>query len=202
MSVELVPVKCRSMKEKFDLFHTIVRSIKENGLQVSDGDILAISSKFVSFSQGSIVSLKSVKPSARALQIAEKLNMDAQLAELVLRESDFVFSGVPGFILSVREGVIAPNAGIDRSNVMHGYAILHPREPFRVAETLRREFLAYLGRKVGVVITDSRLMPSRIGTIGIAVAVAGFEPVQDLRGSKDLFGNTLRFTLKATADSV
>ncbi|MGH9878601.1 MAG: coenzyme F420-0:L-glutamate ligase, partial [Nitrososphaerales archaeon] len=75
-------------------------------------------------------------------------------------------------------------------------------EPFKVAEILRREFLSHAGKKVGIVITDSRLMPTRIGTIGIAIAVAGFEPVQDLRGTKDLFGNTLRVTLKATADSI
>src|SRR5574341_1193621 len=137
------------------------------------------------------------KPSRKSAEIAQKYNMDSRLAELVLRESYFMFSCVPGFILAVKDGVIAPNAGIDRSNVQHGYAILHPREPFKVAEILRHEFLRHAGKKVGIVITDSRLMPTRIGTIGIAIAVAGFEPVQDLRGTKDLFGNTLRVTLKA-----
>lgn len=202
MNVALIPVKIRPMKDRFDLFDTIIQHIEENKQHVSDGNIIVVSSKFVSMSQGSIVALNKIKPSKKALHIAEKLNMDARLAELVLRESDFIFSGVPGFILAVKDGVIAPNAGIDRSNVQHGYAILHPREPFKAAEELRRKFLAHLGKKVGIVITDSRLMPTRIGTIGIAVAVAGFEPVQDLRGSKDLFGNTLRVTLKATADSI
>lgn len=202
VNVELIPIKVKPMKDRFDLFDTIIQHIEENKQHVSNSDIVVVSSKFVSMSQGSLVALNKVKPSKKASMIAEKLNMDARLAELVLRESDFIFSGVPGFILAVKDGVIAPNAGIDRSNVQHGYAILHPREPFKVAEVLRRKFLARLGKKVGIVITDSRLMPTRIGTIGIAVAVAGFEPVQDLRGSKDLFGNTLRVTLKATADSI
>jgi len=202
VSVELIPIKVKPMKDRFDLFQTIVQHIEENKQNLSDGDIVVVSSKFVSMSQGSLVALNKIKPSKRASEIAEKLNMDARLAELVLRESDFMFSGVPGFILAVKDGVIAPNAGIDRSNVQHGYAILHPREPFKVAEMLRRKFLAYLGKKVGIVITDSRLMPTRIGTIGITIAASGFEPVQDLRGSKDLFGNTLRVTLKATADSI
>lgn len=202
MSVQLIPVKVKPMRDRFDLFRTIIRHIEESQKQVQDGDILAISGKFVSVSEGSIVSLEKVKPSERASRIAEELSMDARLAELVLRESDFMFGGVPGFILAVKDGVIAPNAGIDRSNVQHGYAILHPRDPFKVAETLRRKFLAYLGKKVGVVITDSRLMPARVGTIGIAIAAAGFEPVEDLRGTKDLFGNTLRVTLKATADGI
>ncbi|MGH9923331.1 MAG: coenzyme F420-0:L-glutamate ligase [Nitrososphaerales archaeon] len=202
MNVELIPVKVKPMSDKFDLFQTILQNIEENKQQVSDGDIVVVSSKFVSMSQGSLVELDKVEPSKQATEIAQKFNMDSRLAELVLRESDFMFSGVPGFILAVKDGVIAPNAGIDRSNVQHGYAILHPREPFKVAELLRREFLSHAGKKVGIVITDSRLMPTRIGTIGIAIAVAGFEPVQDLRGTKDLFGNTLRVTLKATADSI
>lgn len=202
VNVELIPVKVNPMKDKFDLFQTILQNIEENKQHVSDGDIVVVSSKFVSMSQGSLVELGKIKPTKQASEIAEKLSMDARLAELVIRESDFMFSGVPGFILAVKDGVIAPNAGIDRSNVQHGYAILHPREPFKVAEILRREFLSHVGKKVGIVITDSRLMPTRIGTIGIAIAVAGFEPVQDLRGTKDLFGNTLRVTLKATADSI
>ena len=202
MNVELIPIKVKPMRDSFDLFQTIMQNIEESKQHLSDGDIVVISSKFVSMSQGSLVALDKIKPSKQASEIAEKLSMDARLAELVLRESDFMFSGVPGFILAVKDGVIAPNAGIDRSNVQHGYAILHPREPFKVAEILRRKFLSYLGKKVGVVITDSRLMPTRIGTIGITIAAAGFEPVQDLRGRKDLFGNTLRVTLKATADSI
>jgi len=202
VNVELISIKVKPMKDRFDLFKTIVQHIEENKQYVSDGDIIVVSSKFVSMSQGSLVALNEIKPSKKASKIAERLNMDARLAELVLRESDFMFNGVPGFILAVKDGVIAPNAGIDRSNVQHGYAILHPREPFKVAEILKRKFLVHLGKKVGIVITDSRLMPTRIGTIGIAIAASGFEPVQDLRGSKDLFGNTLRVTLKATADSM
>lgn len=202
VTVQLIPVKIGLMNSRFDLFQTIAQNIEMNGQKANDGDIIIVSSKFVSMSQGSVVELEKVKPSRKAVEMAAKLSMNEKLTELVLRESDFVFSGVPGFILAVKDGVIAPNAGIDRSNVQRGHAILHPREPFKVAEVLRRKFLAYGGKKVGIVITDSRLMPTRTGTIGVAVAVAGFEPVDDLRGSKDLFGNTLRVTLKATADSI
>lgn len=200
--MELIPVKVKPMEGKFDLFETIVQHIKKNKQHVSDGDIVVISSKFVAMSQGCVVELDKVKPSKKALQIAEKFSMDARLAELVLRESDFMFGGVQGFVLAVKDGVIAPNAGIDRSNVQHGYAILHPKKPFKVADALRQKFLDHLGKKIGIVITDSRLMPTRVGTIGIAIAVSGFEPVEDMRGHSDLFGNTLRVTLKATADGI
>ena len=202
MHTELIPIKTDVKKNVFDLFETIVQSIKQSGDQICDNDIIVISSKFVAVSQGSVVKLSSVIPSESAVRMAEKFTMDPRVVEIVLQESDSILNGIEGFILAVKDGVIAPNAGIDRSNVQQGYVILHPRDPFNIARTLRRKFFVNLGKHVGIVLSDSRLMPMRIGTIGIAVAVAGFEPTQDLRGKEDLFGNILRVTLKATADSI
>jgi coenzyme F420-0:L-glutamate ligase/coenzyme F420-1:gamma-L-glutamate ligase len=128
--------------------------------------------------------------------------MNAKLVELVIRESDYIFKGIPGFLLAIRDGIIAPNAGIDKSNVSSGFVILYPRQAFKTAENLRRKFLLNLGIKVMVIIADSRLMPTRIGTTGIAISCAGFEPVEDQRGKIDLFGNILKVTLKAVADSL
>ena len=45
-------------------------------------------------------------------------------------------------------------------------------------------------------------MPARAGTVGIAIACAGLEPIQDMRGQKDLDGNPLKVTMKATADNM
>jgi coenzyme F420-0:L-glutamate ligase len=105
-------------------------------------------------------------------------------------------------LLAVKNGMMAPNAGIDKSNAPPGFVILYPAEPFNSAERLRRKFLVNLGIKIGVVIADSRLMPTRIGTIGVAIASAGIEPVEDQRGKRDLFGNILKVTFKAVADSL
>lgn len=202
MHTELIPIKTEMKNDKFDLFETIVQSIERTGEKICEDDIIAISSKFVAMSQGAVVELNAVKPSERAQEIAEKFNMDPRLTELVLKESDYIFNGIEGFILAVKEGVIAPNAGIDKSNIREGYVILHPREPFKIARDLREKFLGKTGKRIAIVIIDSRLMPTRIGTVGVAVAAAGFEPVEDLRGTKDLFGNILRVTRKATADSI
>jgi coenzyme F420-0:L-glutamate ligase len=128
--------------------------------------------------------------------------MNAKLVELVIRESDYILEGIPGFLLAIKEGIIAPNAGIDKSNIPSGFVILYPRQPFKTAENLRQKFLLHLEVKVMVIIADSRLMPTRIGTTGIAIACAGFEPVEDERGKIDLFGNVLKVTLKAVADSL
>jgi coenzyme F420-0:L-glutamate ligase len=146
--------------------------------------------------------LNKIKVSKKAENLAFEYHMDAKIAELTLRESDYIYKGIPGFLLAVKDGMMAPNAGIDKSNVPSGFVILYPREPFKSAENLRLKFLVNLGIKVGVVIADSRLMPTRIGTTGVAIAIAGFEPVEDQRGKKDLFGNVMRVTFRAVADSL
>ena len=153
-------------------------------------------------SEGSVMNLDKVKVGRKAKSLASEYHMSAKLAELTLREADYIYKGVPGFLLAVKNGVMAPNAGIDKSNVPQGFVVLYPSEPFKSAENLRRRFLVNLGIKVGVVIADSRLMPTRIGTIGVALASAGFEPVEDQRGKRDLFGNILKVTLKAVSDSI
>jgi coenzyme F420-0:L-glutamate ligase / coenzyme F420-1:gamma-L-glutamate ligase len=194
--VEILPISVKTQRRKFHLFE------KLRGFAYRNNDVVVISSKFVSMSEGSIVKLSGVKVTKRANDLAIQNHMDARLAELVLRESDCILGGVPGFLLAIRDGMIAPNAGIDKSNVPKGYAILYPRSPFDTAEILRLKFLVELGLRVGIVIADSRLMPTRIGTTGVAIGCAGFEPVDDQRGKRDLFGNILRVTLKATADSI
>ena len=196
MVVEVLPISIKTQRSRFDLFES---------LQIFDykcSDVVVISSKFVSMSEGSVIKLSKVKVRKKAKELATKNYMDAKLAELVLRESEYVMGGVPGFLLAIRDGMIAPNAGIDKSNVPRGYAILYPRDPFETAEKLKLKFLAELGIRVGIVIADSRLMPTRIGTTGVAIACSGFEPVEDLRGRRDLFGNVLRVTFKAVADAL
>jgi coenzyme F420-0:L-glutamate ligase len=198
MEIEILPISVTVKKSKFDLFESLILS----GLKFHENDIVVLSSKYVSMSEGSVVNLNKIKPSKTARDLAFKYHISPKLAELTFRESDYIYKGVPGFLLAIKDGVMAPNAGIDKSNVPLGYAILYPRAPFKSAEKLRNKFLVNLGIKVGIVIADSRLMPMRIGTIGISIASAGFEPVEDKRGKKDLFGNVLKVTFIAVADSL
>jgi coenzyme F420-0:L-glutamate ligase len=196
--MEILPISITVKKGKFDLFESLILS----GLKFYENDIVVLSSKYVSMSEGAIVNLTKIKASKTARDLALKYHMSPNLAELTLRESDYIYKGVPGFLLAIKDGMMAPNAGIDRSNVPLGSAILYPLAPFKSAEKLRRKFIVNLGIRVGIVIADSRLMPTRIGTIGIAIASAGFEPVEDKRGKKDLFGNVLKVTFTAVADSL
>jgi coenzyme F420-0:L-glutamate ligase / coenzyme F420-1:gamma-L-glutamate ligase len=181
---------------RFDLFAVLRK------FAYKDNDIIVVSSKFMAMSEGALVKLASVKPGARAKRLAKKWEMDAKLAELVLQEADYIVKGVPGFLLAIRKGMIAPNAGIDKSNAPTGHVILYPRNAFESADNLRRRFKAELNLRVGIVVSDSRLMPTRRGTTGVAIACSGFEPVEDLRGKKDLFDHVLRVTMKAAADGI
>lgn len=126
--------------------------------------------------------------------------MDEKIAQISLQESDYLVSGIPGFLLTINDGMIAPNSGIDKSNCPPGKIVLYPKDSFKSAKQLRKKFSKKFGIKIGIVISDSRLMPTRIGCTGIAVGVSGFDPVDDERGKRDLFGKKLRVTFKATAD--
>jgi len=202
LKIELMAIKVRRQQPSFDIATTILDAVRKNRQKVKTGDILIISSKFVSMSENRIVDLAKVRVKKEGKELADSLGMDPSLAQLVVDEADTVFSGVEGFALAIKNGVVAPNAGIDRSNVFHGYAILYPKNPYLSAEKIRKKVLEKTGRKIGVVLSDSRLMPTRIGTTGIALAIAGFEPVKDERGRKDLFGNVLRVTQRALADDL
>jgi len=194
--MEIFPIKIPKKDEGFDLFRTIV----ESKFQFLADDILVISSKFVSMSERSLIDLKNVKVSKRARALALKFKMDERIAQVTLQESDYVVSGIPGFLLTINDGMIAPNAGIDKSNCPQGKIVLYPKDSFKTANELRKKFLKKHGIKIGIVISDSRLMPTRIGCTGIAIGVSGFDPVDDERGKTDLYGKKLKVTFKATAD--
>lgn len=192
--MEIFTLRVPAKKGKFDLFEALKSDFR-------DGDILVVSSKFVAMSEGRVVKLDLVVPTAEAKRLAKKYRMDERLAQLVIDESDEIVGGISGFALAMRKGMIAPNAGIDKSNVPKGSVILYPKDPFASAEALRKRFLEN-GVKVGIVLADSRLMPTRRGTTGVAIACAGFEPIEDERGKKDLFGNKLRVTFRGVADGL
>jgi coenzyme F420-0:L-glutamate ligase len=113
-----------------------------------------------------------------------------------------VVGGVKGALLTVKNGDAVANAGIDRKNAPEGAVVLWPRKPDLSASSIRRSIQRRSGNNVGVVIVDSRVSPLRLGTTGFAIGSAGFEPVEDLRGTSDLFGRRIEITLRAIADGI
>jgi len=145
-----------------------------------------IASKVLAYSQGRLVPVAS-EGAFRELVKSE--------ADEVLEEGDMV--------LTLKNRILIPNAGIDRSNVPEGQAVLWPDNPFGSAENIRHELMQKFDlAELGVVISDSHCQPLRMGTSGIAIGWAGFEGVRDERGSKDLYGRKMLYTKVAVADNL
>lgn len=197
--ITLSPIKTERRSEPFNLPDLVDGLI---GTKLRNGDVLVVSSKFVAISEGRVLSLSSVVPTAYAEELSSKYNMPSRLCELIIRESDEVLGGVIGFILASKDGLLSPNAGIDRSNIESGRVVLYPRSSLESASALVDAMEFRHGVRIGVVVSDSRLMPTRRGTTGVALAASGLEAVLDLRGKEDLFGNILRVTSQAIADDL
>ncbi|NDJ61942.1 MAG: cytidine deaminase [Chloroflexi bacterium] len=197
-----IPVAAPVYHDSFDLHATLLDALHAAAVTLQDGDVLAVSSKYAAISAGRVVRLADVQVSDAAQQLAERYAMNPVMAQLVLSEADHVFGGIPGFLLTFKDGILSPNAGIDRSNIPNGYAVLFPVDPYGVAVAIRSLVRARLGVDVGVILTDSWLMPGRLGTTGVALATAGFQPVQDERGKADLFGNPMQVTQRGLADTI
>ncbi len=204
------PVEAPVKDRAFDLCAAIVESLAAANETLQDGDVLAVSSKYAAIAEGRVVSMDEVRVSAEAEAIAERYMMNPTMVELVLQEADHVFGGIihdfrgtkVGFLLTHKDGIISPNAGLDRSNIPNGQVVLFPADPYGLAAEIRREMRDRLGVNVGVILTDSWLMPGRLGTTGVALATAGFDPVQDERGKIDLFGNPMQVTQRGIADTI
>lgn len=202
MSLTVLPVKSTLKKEQFDLFESLVTDLENSGISPLNGDVIVISSKYVANSQGRVLEYNKVVPSIDAEKIGKRFRMKPNMAEIILRESDVIFGGIPGFVITSSDNIMAPNAGIDKSNTKSGTVVLYPNEPYVTAEHLRRKFLLKNNVHLGIIIADSRLMPGRVGTVGVAISCAGIEPTVDLRGEKDLHGNSLKVTFQAVADDL
>lgn len=157
---------------------------------LSDGDIVVVTSKIVSISEGTVV----------------KNDGSVDKHDLIRREADSFLdaplSQTYGVTITIKDNKLVANAGIDESNG-NGYFILWPREPFISASKIWN----YLRDKhrvqnLGVVITDSHIMPLQWGTRGRTIAWCGIEPLKNYIGSPDIFGNNLHATKASIVDGL
>ena len=106
------------------LLNHLKAAMNRQGLEIQEHDIIVLAESAVATAQGRIASLKTIKPSGRALQLSRQYEMDPALAEVVIQESDEIIGGINGFLLSVKSGHLLPNAGVDGSNAPDGYVTL------------------------------------------------------------------------------
>ncbi len=200
--MNLIKIRTNLISPRSDLTTIVLKAIDRQNLEVKDGDVLALASKAVATAENKVRNLASVKPSKKAEKIASRFGLDPRFVEIVLLEADQVIWGVPKALLTQKNNILIPNAGVDQKNSPKGYVVLWPTDPDRVAEKIRDEIFRRTGKHVGVLIIDSRVTPLRMGTTGIALGLAGFEPIRDYRTEKDLYGRSISVTTHAVADDL
>ena len=120
----------------------------------------------------------------------------------MIGESADILGGVNGFLLTIRDGILTANAGVDLKNCPPGHAMLLPRNADTSAAELRKLLEMHYGGHLGVIIVDSRVTPMRLGTVGLAIGISGLNPVRDFRGTSDLYGRKVKVTRTNVADDL
>jgi coenzyme F420-0:L-glutamate ligase / coenzyme F420-1:gamma-L-glutamate ligase len=182
----------------------IAEAIPAAGERLTANDVVAISQKAVSKAEGRVRDLARVEPGERARGLAEELDKDPRLVELILGESRTVLRAWRGvLIVETKSGWICANGGIDASNVPgEDRVTLLPEDPDASARRLRAEVRDAAGVAPAVVICDSFGRPWRLGQADVAIGCAGLVTLDDRRGRRDREGRELTATVIAIADQV
>jgi coenzyme F420-0:L-glutamate ligase len=153
------------------------------GAALADGDVVCVTSKVVSKSEGRVVA--------------------GDRADAIVRETRrLVARRGPLSIVVNRLGLTMAAAGVDVSNVEPGHVLLLPEDPDRTSRTLRAAVAERLGANVAVLVTDTAGRAWREGQTDIAIGSAGVAVLDDLRGTADAFGRRLDVTVAAVADEI
>jgi coenzyme F420-0:L-glutamate ligase / coenzyme F420-1:gamma-L-glutamate ligase len=180
--------------------------IERQDIVIRPGDVLVITSKIISKAEGAQASLSQVEPTDNAQRISVVTLKDPRLVELVLRESTEIIRAAPHVLITRhRSGHVMANAGIDASNsgsAREDQVLLLPSDADASALAISDFLESRLGYAIGVVISDSFGRPWRMGTVNVAVGVAGMVALTDQRGETDRDGRVLQVTQVAVADAL
>jgi len=164
-------------------------SLLADAAELHDGDVVVVTQKVVSKSEGRLVPVDHDDADARlGVVLSESVRVLRRRGELVISET--------------RHGFVCANAGVDLSNVDKGWAALLPEDPDRSARRLRDRLEGLTGAHVAVVISDTFGRPWRRGVTDVAIGCAGVAAVVDLRGTPDDRGRTLVATEVCVADEI
>lgn len=157
--------------------------------KIEEKDVVVITSKIIAICQGRVV-----KNDGKI----SRFDLAKKEAQYYLPEKYITYGVHP----TITNNVLIASAGIDESNG-GGDWVLWPRDPMREAkktwEYLKRKHKV---KKLGVLVTDSKLTPLRRGITGFGIAWCGFEPLKDYIGTPDIFGHNLKVTKTNLVDSL
>jgi coenzyme F420-0:L-glutamate ligase / coenzyme F420-1:gamma-L-glutamate ligase len=156
---------------------------------IVDRDCLVVTQKVVSKAEDRLVPLDPDDRDARARLV------ESQSVRILRRRGDLIIS-------ETTHGFVCANAGVDLSNIEHGYAALLPVDADRSARHVRDALRARHAVDVAVVVSDTFGRPWRMGLTDVAIGLAGIAAVVDLRGQADALGRELQVTEVAIADEI
>jgi len=172
-----------------ELADLIASAAAAQGTPIADRDCLVVTQKVVSKAEDRLVPLDPDDRAARARLV------ESQSVRVLRRRGDLIIS-------ETTHGFVCANAGVDLSNIEHGYAALLPVDADRSARHFRDALRARHAVEVGVVVSDTFGRPWRMGLTDVAIGVAGIAAVVDLRGKADALGRELQVTEVAIADEI
>ena len=157
-----------------DLASLIAGAAARQGTPLSARDLLVVSQKIVSKSEGRMVRLSEVTPSPHARALAEELGRDPRLTEVILSESRRVVRKEMGLlIVETHHGWVCANAGVDQSNVDADTACLLPEDADRSARALRDRLRELTGHELAIIIADTFGRPWREGLANVGAWING-----------------------------
>ena len=149
-----------------------------------DGDIVVVTSKILSKSEGRAVPAEQRDDRIRA---ATQHTLARRGATRIVRTAS---------------GLTLAGAGVDNSNVDPAQVLLLPLDPDASAVRLRSELQQRSGTRIGVVVSDTLGRAWRMGQTDTAIGSAGVRVVQAYAGQRDGYGNDLQVTAVALADEI
>ena len=190
--------------QRVSLAGLILKGIRQLRLLLQPADVVVVTQKIVSKTEGRVIDLNRVVASRPARELAERIRFDPRHVQVILDESVRVVREAPHVLITeTRHGFICANAGVDRSNSGGlDRLVLLPNDPDESAAHLRDELEGLSGVAIGVIISDSFGRPWREGQVNVAIGAAGVESLRDYRGGADADGYRLEGTVLAVADEL
>ena len=186
-----------------ELAPLILEAARRQGTPIQDRDLLVVSQKIVSKTEGRVVRLADVAVSDEARSVADEIGRDPRLVQVILGESRrIVRKAKDVLIVETRHGFVCANAGVDQSNVDADTACLLPEDSDRSAGALRAHLRTLTGHDLAIIVADTFGRPWREGLVNVAVGLAGLEPIVSYLGQLDPAGHVLQATILALADEL
>ena len=186
-NIEIIPVYgLPEFKKNDDLIEILTTTLKNNSETLLNGDVVIVTQKIISKIEDRAIDLK-------VTDINEVLKEES--TQILRKRGETV-------IARTRHGFICANAGIDKSNIDKGYALLLPVDPNKTANTIRRKIKAEFELDIAVIISDTFGRAWRKGQTNVAIGSSGIEPLTSYIGTTDSYGNDLMATEIAIIDEL